>query len=253
MADSTQEVVAKRPKTKAGTSAASSDKTSAASTGKAAPTKTVATSAPQTAAPARPSFLSRLTGRSAETPSPELKTATGATQTVTSGNKTQAASAGATEAATQPRPSFLSLLTGRGAPAGKGGQPGMGRFFFGMSLYMVLALGAQVGLGYLFQVVPGHGAQVLISLPIIGNVTLALFTWMVVLIGILFLLYKFNILPRSLGSQQRQKLASVKADPKATRAAPAKPVREPLSGPNDEAYDRVKARIRAERRKERRH
>lgn len=129
----------------------------------------------------------------------------------------------------------------------------MGRFFFGMSLYMVLALAAQVGLGYLFQVMPGHGAQVLVTLPIIGNVTLALFTWMVVLIGILFALYKFNILPRSLGAQQRQKLASVKAEPKTTKAAPAKPAREPLTGPNDEAYERVKARIRAERRKERRH
>jgi hypothetical protein len=204
MADSTQEVVAKRPKPKTGTSAAASSKTSAAPSGKATSTKAVATSAPETAAPARPSFMSRLTGRT----------------------------------------------TG---PDGKPAQPGMGRFFFGMSLYMVLALGAQVGLGYLFQVVPGHGAQVLVSLPIIGNVTLALFTWMVVLIGILFALYKFNILPRSLGAQQRQKLASVKADPKTTKAAPAKPAREPVSGPNDAAYERVKARIRAERRKERRH
>ena len=243
MADSTQEVVAKRPKTKAVTGAQSSGKTSAASSGKAAPTKAVASSAPETA-PARPSFLSRLTGRStsAEMPSPELKPATGKAT----------ATAGAPETAA--KPSFLSMLTGRSTgPGGKPAQPGMGRFFFGMSLYMVLALAAQVGLGYLFQVMPGHGAQVLITLPIIGNVTLALFTWMVVLIGILFALYKFNILPRSLGAQQRQKLASVKAEPKTTKAAPAKPVREPLTGPNDEAYERVKARIRAERRKERRH
>ena len=243
MADSTQEVVAKRPKTKAVTGAQSSGKTSAASSGKAAPTKAVASSAPETA-PARPSFLSRLTGRSAsaEMPSPELKPATGKA-TATDGAPATAA-----------RPSFLSMLTGRSTgPGGKPAQPGMGRFFFGMSLYMVLALAAQVGLGYLFQVMPGHGAQVLITLPIIGNVTLALFTWMVVLIGILFALYKFNILPRSLGAQQRQKLASVKAEPKTTRAAPAKPVREPQTGPNDEAYERVKARIRAERRKERRH
>lgn len=243
MADSTQEVVAKRPKTKAVTGAQSSGKTSAASSGKAAPTKAVASSAPETA-PARPSFLSRLTGRStsAEMSSSELKPATGKAT----------ATAGAPETAA--KPSFLSMLTGRSTgPGGKPAQPGMGRFFFGMSLYMVLALAAQVGLGYLFQVMPGHGAQVLVTLPIIGNVTLALFTWMVVLIGILFALYKFNILPRSLGAQQRQKLASVKAEPKTTRAAPAKPVREPLTGPNDEAYERVKARIRAERRKERRH
>lgn len=240
MADSTQEVVAKRPKSKTGTGAASSDKTSATVAGKAAPTKAVATSAAQAAAPARPSFMSRLTGRgvSVETPSPDLKTA----------------SAGAVGTTARPKMSFMGLLTGRGVgPNGKPAQPGMGRFFFGMSLYMVLALAAQVGLGYLFQVVPGHGAQVLVTLPIVGPVTLALFTWMVVLIGILFLLYKFNILPRSLGGQQRQKLASVKADPKATKAAPARPVREPLSGPNDEAYERVKARIRSERRKERRH
>lgn len=245
MADSTQEVVAKRPKTKAGTGAPSSGKTSAASSGKAAPTKAVASSAPETAAPARPSFLSRLTGRSAsaEMPSPELKPASKTQATATDGAP-----------ATATKPSFLSMLTGRSTgPGGKPAQPGMGRFFFGMSLYMVLALAAQVGLGYLFQVIPGHGAQVLISLPIIGNVTLALFTWMAVLIGILFALYKFNILPRSLGAQQRQKLASVKADPKTARPAPAKPVREPLTGPNDEAYERVKARIRAERRKERRH
>ena len=206
MADSTQEVVAKRPKPKTETSATASSKTSAASSGKATPTKAGATSATETAAPSKPKL------------------------------------------------SFMSLLTGRTTgPDGKPAQPGMGRFFFGMSLYMVLALGAQVGLGYLFQVLPGHGAQILVSLPIIGNVTLALFTWMVVLIGILFALYKFNILPRSLGSQQRQKLASVKADPKTTKAAPAKPAREPLSGPNDAAYERVKARIRADRRKDRRH
>ena len=245
MADSTQEVVAKRPKTKAVTGAPSASKTSAASSGKAAPTKAVASSAPETAAPARPSFLDRLTGRSAsaEMPSPELKPATGKAT----------ATAGAPETAAKPRASFLSMLTGRSTGTnGRPAQPGMGRFFFGMSLYMVLALAAQVGLGYLFQVMPGHGAQVLISLPIIGNVTLALFTWMVVLIGILFALYKFNILPRSLGGQ-RQKLATVKAEPKTAKAAPAKPVREPLTGPNDEAYERVKARIRAERRKERRH
>lgn len=205
MADSTQEVVAKRPKSKTGTSAVSSGKTSATPSGKLAPTKEGATST--------------------------------------------------TEAAAKPKAGFLGLLTGRSTgPDGRPAQPGMGRFFFGMSLYMVLALAAQVGLGYLFQVMPGHGAQVLVTLPIIGNVTLALFTWMVVLIGILFALYKFNILPRSLGSQQRQKLASVKAtDTKTAKPAPAKPVREPLTGPNDEAYERVKARIRAERRKERRH
>jgi hypothetical protein len=209
MADTTQEVVAKRPKTKTARSA------------------------------------------STEMPSPELKTAAGKAQTATASDKTKT---GAPEKAAKPKTSFMSLLTGRATgPDGKPAQPGMGRFFFGMSLYMVLALGAQVGLGYLFQVVPGHGAQVLVTLPIVGPVTLALFTWMVVLIGILFALYKFNILPRSLGGQQRQKLASVKADPKTTKAAPAKPAREPLSGPNDAAYERVKARIRSERRKERRH
>jgi hypothetical protein len=212
MADSTQEVVAKRPKSKAGRSS------------------------------------------STELPSPELKTAAGKAQKTAASDKAQAA-AGTPEKAAKPKTSFMSLLTGRTTgPDGKPAQPGMGRFFFGMSLYMVLALGAQVGLGYLFQVVPGHGAQVLVTLPIVGPVTLALFTWMVVLIGILFALYKFNILPRSLGGQQRQKLASVKAsDTKTAKAAPAKPAREPLSGPNDEAYQRVKARIRAERRKERRH
>lgn len=211
MADTTQEVVAKRPKTKTGR------------------------------------------GSSAEVPSPELKTAGGKPQTAAASGKAQAAT-GAPEKAAKPKMNFMSLLTGRATgPDGKPAQPGMGRFFFGMSLYMVLALGAQVGLGYLFQVVPGHGTQVLLTLPIVGPVTLALFTWMVVLIGILFALYKFNILPRSLGSQQRQKLASVKADPKTTKAASAKPAREPLSGPNDAAYERVKARIRSERRKDRRH
>ncbi len=202
MADTSQEVVARRPKPKAGAKTTPLPK--------AAPTQQLAVSTPEPAAKPKFNFFRGLMGRQ--------------------------------DAAT--------TTAGKAAPANR---PGMGRFFFGMSLYMVLALGAQVGLGYLFQNIPGHGAQVLVTLPIIGNVTIALFTWMVVLIGILFLLYKFNILPRTLGGQPRQKIASVKADPKESKAAQAKPVREPLSGPNDDVYERVKARNRAERRKGRRH
>ena len=76
--------------------------------------------------------------------------------------------------------------------------------------------------------------------------------WMVVLIAILWGLYKLKILPRSLG-QPRGQVAAAKADPKAAKVAEVKAPREPLSGPNDDAYERVKSRLRSERRKARRH
>jgi len=219
MADTSQEVVARRPKPKAGA------KTTPLS--KAAPTKQLVESAPESAPKPKFGFFRGLVGRKDDAPAPQAVTPTSGKAQPTAG-----------------------------APAAKAAppRPGMGRFFFGMSLYMVLALGAQFGLGYLFQNVPGHGTQVLVTLPIIGNVTVALFTWMVVLIGILFLLYKFKVLPRNLSGQQRQQVASVKANPsKEKESKPAKPVREPLSGPDDEVYERVKSRNRAERRKARRH
>jgi hypothetical protein len=215
MAETSQEVVSRRPKPKAGAKTTPLPK--------ALPTQQLAVSAPESAAKPKFDFFRGLMGRKDDVPPAQVAT-TGKTQSTA------------------------------GAPAGKAAppRPGMGRFFFGMSLYMVLALAAQVGLGYLFQQIPGHGTQVLFTLPIIGTVTVAIFTWMVTLIAILFLLYKFNILPRNLAGQPRQKIASVKADPKDSKPAPAKPVREPLSGPNDDVYERVKARNRAERRKARR-
>ena len=171
---------------------------------------------------------------------------------------------GAPEAAAKPRFGFFRALGGRKTtaitPAGtaKDGrtrpvrqQSSMGRFFFGMSLYLILALAAQFILTFIYARVPGQGQQVLFTLPLLGAVTTYIFTWMIVLVVILYALYKFKVLPRSLG-QPREKLATVKADPKNVKAAPAKVAREPVEGPNDEAYARVKARIRADRRKGRR-
>ncbi len=128
----------------------------------------------------------------------------------------------------------------------------MGSFFFGMSLYMVLALAAQFALTFIFQRLPAsYSTQAIFTLPLLGGVTTYLLVWMVVLIAILWGLYKFNVLPRSL-SQPRAQAATAKADPKAKAAPTTKVKPAPVDGPDDDAYARVKARIRAERRKARR-
>jgi hypothetical protein len=149
-----------------------------------------------------------------------------------------------------------AATTKGGAAAASGTQrpanPGMGRFFFGMMLYMVLAFAAQFVLAFVFSYVPGKGQQVLFNVPLLGSITEYLLVWMLVLIGILWGLYKLKVLPRSLG-QPRGQVAAAKADPKAAKPAEVKAPREPLSGPNDDAYERVKARLRTERRKARRH
>lgn len=149
-----------------------------------------------------------------------------------------------------------AATTKGGAAAASGTQrpanPGMGRFFFGMMLYMVLAFAAQFVLAFVFSYVPGKGQQVLFSVPLLGPITEYLLAWMVVLIAILWGLYKLKILPRTLG-QPRERVAAAKVDPKAAKVAEVKAPREPLSGPNDDAYERVKSRLRSERRKARRH
>jgi hypothetical protein len=152
---------------------------------------------------------------------------------------------------------FRSLggrLSGPNAASGDKAQrpptPSMGKFFFGMSLYMVLALAAQFVLGFALPV--STRTQVLFTLPLLGPVTTYLLVWMLTLILILYALYKFNILPRTLGQARSKAAATTKADPKAKAAPTTKAPRVPVEGPNDDAYARVKARIRAERRKARR-
>jgi hypothetical protein len=223
MAESTKEITVKRPKPKAGAGGAAAPKKQ---TAKPEPVTALPTSAPETAPKPRFGFFRSLGGRKASTTSETTPA--------------PAAKGGAQAATTEP-----------GSARPKRQQSSLGRFFFGMSLYLILALVAEFVLTFIFQHVPGQGQQVLFSLPILGDVTIYLLVWVLALILILYSLYKFNVLPRSLG-QPREKIAAVKADPKATRTAPAKVAREPVEGPNDEAYARVKARIRAERRKARR-
>ncbi len=212
MADSTKEIAVKRPKPK-GTGTAATNKQE---TPKKSPAAEVASSAPATEAKPRFGFFNTLVGRKSS--------AAPAT--------TQAGATGAVAAPPQRQ------------------RSSMGKFFFGMSLYMILALAAQFVLSFIFARLPAsYSTQALFQIPLLGPVTAYLLVWMVVLIAILYALYKFNIIPRNLG-QPRQKVASVRADPKAApRTTTAKITREPVEGPNDDAYARVKARIRAERRK----
>ncbi len=225
MADTTQESVARRSRTRPGARAGAPRQAKTAA--EATPAKAPVTSAPEPVAKPKFGFFRGLGGRKATTDAPA--------QTATKAGTQTSSKAGTT-----------------GTPAQRPPQPQFRRFFFGMTLYLALAFAAQIGLNYLFANIPGHGQQVLITLPLIGPITVALAVWMLVLITILWALYRFNVLPRNLAGQTRQSAASAKADPKASKPAPAKPAREPLSGPNDDVYARVKARIRAQRRKLRR-
>jgi hypothetical protein len=177
------------------------------------------------------------------------------TKEVTKATPKAETATGAPEA--KPRFGFFSSLGGRaggatGGTAANAGKPSMGRFFFGMSLYMVLALAAQFALSFIFQRLPAsYSTQPLFTVPLLGSVTTYLLVWMLTLIVILYGLYKFNVLPRTL-SQPRTSAAQAKADPKAKAAPTTKVKPTPVDGPNDDAYARVKARIRSERRKARR-
>ncbi len=223
MAESTNEVTARRPKPRAGTGTPAAKKATTKPTPKAGDAldraiQEATTSAPPAAKP-RFGFFRSLGGR---------KGSAGA----------GAAASGTTASAEKPQ-----------RPA----NPSMGRFFFGMSLYMVLALAAQFLLTFIFSRLPAsYSTQPLFTLPLLGGVTPYLLVWMLTLILILYGLYKFKVLPRTLG-QPRPRPAAAKADPKAPKAAATtKAPRGPVEGPNDDAYARVKARIRAERRKARR-
>jgi hypothetical protein len=216
MAESTKDVAAGRPKPKP---AAGTPATGKKETTRATPAREIVTSTPATAAGSRFRFFRGLVGRKASADTPASTPAT----TTASGGRPQ-------------RPA----------------NPSMGRFFLGMTLYMVLALAAQFLLEFIFVHVPGHGQAVVFTLPLLGAVNQFTLVWMLTLILILYGLYKFKVLPRTLG-QPRERTAAAKANPaKDVKAAPAKATREPISGPNDEVYARVKARIRAERRKARR-
>jgi len=218
MAESTKEIAVKRPKQKRTGAPATGKK----ETPKATPAAAVVTSAPATQARSRFDFFRGLVPGRASANAPASTTAAGATK------------------------SGAASVT---APAPQRQRSSMGKFFFGMSLYMILALAAQFALSFIFGRLPAsYSTQALFNIPLLGPVTTYLLVWMVVLIGILYALYKFNVLPRNLG-QPRQKVAPVKAAPK---TATVKATREPVEGPNDDAYARVKARIRAERRKGRR-
>jgi hypothetical protein len=166
-----------------------------------------------------------------------------------------------TEPAAKPRFGFFrSLVAGPAASSGttdSAGKPqrnpSMSRFFLGMSLYMVLALAAQFLLSFIFSRLPSsYTTQAIFTLPLLGAVTPYLLAWIATLILILYVLYKFNVLPRTLGGQPRTSTVAAKVDPKAKAAPTTKVTRMPVEGPNDDAYERVKARIRAERRKARR-
>ncbi len=193
-------------------------------------------------------------------PKPKTAASTPATAKKESTKSTPATEVVATTPEARPRFGFLRALQGGQAatkvgPDGKPrpAQPSMSRFFLGMSLYMVLALGAQFLLGWIFSNLPkSYSTQALFTLPLLGAVTPYLLAWMATLILILYALYKFKILPRTLGQPMPKTAAAAKDDPKAKAAPTAKVVRAPVEGPNDDAYARVKARIRAERRKARR-
>jgi len=218
MAESTKEVAARRPKPKTGAGApATGKKETTKSTPLDKAIQEATTSAPETKS--RFGFFRSLGGRKG-------------------GAEPAAATSGTSASADKPQ-----------RPA----NPSMGRFFLGMSLYMVLALAAQFVLSFVFARLPAsYSTQPLFTLPLLGGVTPYLLVWMLVLIGILYALYKFKVLPRTLG-QPRPRAATAKVDPRATKAAATtKMVRGPVEGPNDDAYERVKARIRAERRKARR-
>jgi hypothetical protein len=219
MAESTKEVAARRPKPKAATGAPATEKPAAAKK--------------QTAQPAS------TTEGGASTPAPAAKSRFGFFRAL-GGRKGSADAAAPAQAASTDKPQRQA-------------NPSMGRFFLGMSLYMVLALAAQFALTFIFQRLPAsYSTQPLFTLPLLGGVTTYLLVWMVVLILILYGLYKFKILPRTMG-QPRQRSTAAKADPKAPKAAPTtRAPRGPVEGPADDAYARVKARIRAQRRKARR-
>ncbi len=174
------------------------------------------------------------------TSAPEAKSRFGFFRSLGGRKDNTAASAGGT----------TSSVTAPQRPA----APSMGRFFFGMSLYMVLALAAQFALSFIFAQLPAsYSKDPLFEIPILGPVTPYLLAWMATLILILYGLYKLKILPRTLGQPRPRPEAAKAADPKAAKATPtAKVTQKPVEGPNDDAYARVKARIRAERRKARR-
>ncbi len=241
MAEKTEEVVARRPKPKAQAAATTPLKGTTAA--KAASTEEgaqrVSGPLPQKTAPKGAS-----TG--ATTPETPTKSASPMSFFRRLGGSKEQTTAPASAATTK---GGATAAPGTQRPA----NPGMGRFFFGMMLYMVLAFAAQFVLAFVFgSLDPKKGQEILFTVPVLGPITAYLLVWMLVLIGILWGLYKLKILPRSLG-QPRERVATAKADPKAAKAAEVKAPREPLSGPNDDAYERVKARLRSERRKARRH
>ncbi|HEY7350561.1 MAG TPA: hypothetical protein VH599_19790 [Ktedonobacterales bacterium] len=240
MAESTKEVAARRPKPKTGSGAPATGKKT---TTKSAPLDRAIQEA-TTSAPERTARASKA-GENAETRFPQAVLPEGA--------------------AVKPRFGFFRSLGRKDtaeAPASASGaatsankpqrpaNPSMGRFFFGMSLYMILALAAQFALSFIFQALPeSYRTQAIVTLPLLGGVTPYLLAWMIVLILILYALYKFKVLPRTLG-QPRPRAAA--ADPRAKAAPTTKAAHGPVEGPDDDAYARVKARIRAERRKTRR-
>ncbi len=201
------------------------------------------------------------TTKQVETGRPKPKTAAGKPATVTKSTAKTAPQVETTTSAPEAKSpfGFFSALGGRKNSAGTAGQPqkpgnpSMSRFLFGMSLYMILALAAQFALTFIFEHLPAsYSTQPLFTLPLLGGVTTYLLVWMITLILILYGLYKFKILPRSL-SQPRPQAATTTTTSSKVKAAPAaKAASTPVEGPNDDAYARVKARIRAERRKARR-
>lgn len=118
-----------------------------------------------------------------------------------------------------PAGNFLSRLFAMPSAAGTNGaagtrpqQPGMGRFFFGMMVYLLAAQVMQIVLVYLDAAYWHKTLEttVLTTVPVIGKVTPLAIIFVVILIGLLWALYHFNILPRNMMSSQRAREAAAR-------------------------------------------
>jgi hypothetical protein len=126
--------------------------------------------------------------------------ATAAKARSTTGSTTKKAT---TPEAAPSRPSILGSIFG-GSLGGNTAQgaarpksPGMGRFFLGMMIYLFVSYVMQIVL-LLLDAKTFHGkltSTVLFKLPIFGNVNIMALIFMVVLVAVLWGLYKFKILP----------------------------------------------------------
>jgi hypothetical protein len=131
-------------------------------------------------------------------------TAVGPASTKSSVSKSTPATKGATTAAERPK------------------TPGMGRFFIGMMVYLLAAQFFQIGLTW--ADVTYHWQlerKQLFTLPVIGNVNALVLIFMVVLVGLLWALYRFKVLPsgKDMAAQRMATLAAQKGGATTGKAA----------------------------------